>query len=350
MPALNSGLILITGASGYIGTYTVEVALKAGYAVRLAVRSADKGEYLKTRFAEYKDLVSYTIVKDMDAKGAYDEAVAGIDGVIHLASPVDLGFAGLASDMIAEAVTGVDNLLKALASTSTKRVVLLSSVVSVGPAMRPVEEQGTKKVVYTEAQWNDANVAEALKLEAAAPGHIKYAASKNEAEREFWKWIKANHPAFDGVAILPAFNFGPPTQYGLGIPESVSIITPWLKPGADASTLNFEFAGMVDVRDVAYATVKALSTPEAGGERYILSAHTLFNNDLAIGATSDEANAAGLTRGNTDPAFRAELDSKAIIYDGSKAEKAFGFKYRGKDETIAETVKTIHKNRAGAPL
>ncbi|KAL1405693.1 hypothetical protein Q8F55_007359 [Vanrija albida] len=347
MPALNSGLLLITGASGYIGSYTVKAALDEGYKVRVAVRTPEKGEYVKNLFPEYKESVSYTIVKEIAAKGAYDNAVHGVDGVIHLASPVDLSFAGPASDMIAVAVAGVDNLLDALAPTAVKRVVILSSIASIGQVVR-TGSQPEGRVVYTEAQWNDEGVAEALKLEAAASGPVKYSASKTQAERAFWKWFADHSPAFDGVALNPSFNFGPPIQHGQGIPESVTPLVPWLKPGADASTLKHGFGGVVDVRDVAYASVKALSTPEAAGERFILSADTLFNNDLAIGATKDEANAAGLTRGNTDPSFRAELDSTAIVYDGSKAEAAFGFKYRAKDETIAETVAAIRASRAGA--
>lgn len=315
----------------------------------MAVRTPDKGEYVKSLFPEHAESISYTIVGHMDVKGAYDKAVDGIDGVIHLASPVDMRFEGPASDMIAVAVAGVVNLLDALALAPVKRVVILSSVASIGPVVRNEAQLGAKRV-YTEAEWNDEGVAEALRLEAAASGRVKYAASKAQAERAFWKWFADHKPTFDGVSINPSFNFGAPTAFGAGIPSSVGIVVPWLKPGADANTLKQEFAGVVDVRDVAYASVKALSTPEASGERYILSADTLFNNDLAIGATADSeaANTVGLTRGNTDPAFRAELDSKAIVYDGSKAEAAFGFKYRTKDATIAETVEVIRKTRAGA--
>ena len=35
-------LILVTGASGFVGKWTVVEALKAGYAVRGTVRSLDK--------------------------------------------------------------------------------------------------------------------------------------------------------------------------------------------------------------------------------------------------------------------------------------------------------------------
>ncbi|TXT08911.1 hypothetical protein VHUM_03039 [Vanrija humicola] len=345
MPAVNSGLILITGASGYIGAHTVKAALDAGYTVRVAVRTPEKGEYVKRLFPEHSDSVSYTIVENIETKGAYDKAIDGIDGVIHLASPVDLGFQGPASDMIGQAVSGVSNLLNALTRTSVKRVVILSSIASIGIAVRPDSETLTK-VVYTEAQWNEDDVADALKLEAAAPGVVKYAASKTQAERAFWKWLKDNDATFDGVAINPSFNFGPSIAFGQGIPESVKPLIPWLKPGADASTLKLQYAGIVDVRDVAFASVKALSAANVAGERFILSADTLFNNDLAVGATKDEANAAGLTRGNADPAFRAELDNKAIVYVGSKAETAFGFKYRAKDDTIAETVDSIRKTGA----
>jgi len=107
MPALqNKGTILVTGASGYLAVHVVEAFLNDGFSVRGTVRSAAKGDYL---INQYKDKpFEYVIVPDMQTvsrplrlsnnnaliprcssqDNAFDEAVKGVIGVAHVASPV----------------------------------------------------------------------------------------------------------------------------------------------------------------------------------------------------------------------------------------------------------------------
>lgn len=62
MPAVDSGLVLVTGASGFLGTYIVQELLKRGYQVRAVVRDTAKGEYVQNKFPGAK----YVIVKEMN--------------------------------------------------------------------------------------------------------------------------------------------------------------------------------------------------------------------------------------------------------------------------------------------
>lgn len=89
----------------------------------------------------------------------------------------------------------------------------------------------------------------------------------------------------------------------------------------------------------------ALSTPAAGGERFIVAAEPLFGNDVAL--LAEEYFPALPTKGNPDAAFRASQHAKATKFDGSKAEKAFGFKYRPKEQTIRDLFAVV-KEREGA--
>lgn len=99
--------------------------------------------------------------------------------------------------MIGPAVVGVENLLKAVEGSKTlKRFVQISSIAAIAGL-----PDGTPKT-YTEETWNDAAVDECYKLGAPAPGPLKYIASKNKAERAFWKWFETKR-SFDAVAILP---------------------------------------------------------------------------------------------------------------------------------------------------
>lgn len=63
MPAINSGTVLVTGASGFLGTYVVEELLKRGFKVRAVVRDDKKGEYMQKNWPG----TEYVIVKDMNA-------------------------------------------------------------------------------------------------------------------------------------------------------------------------------------------------------------------------------------------------------------------------------------------
>jgi nucleoside-diphosphate-sugar epimerase len=63
IPATPPGsLILVTGASGFLGVHTVKVLLDAGFPVRGTVRSNYKGEYLIKLFKDSKVPFEYVIV------------------------------------------------------------------------------------------------------------------------------------------------------------------------------------------------------------------------------------------------------------------------------------------------
>lgn len=89
MSVLQKGdLVLVTGATGYIGSHVVEELIAAGYKVRGTSRTSEKAQYLvdyinKTFGNGHLEVVE---VPDMVAEGAYDEAVKGVSGIVHLAS------------------------------------------------------------------------------------------------------------------------------------------------------------------------------------------------------------------------------------------------------------------------
>lgn len=78
-PAAN--LILVTGASGFIAAQTIISLLDNGYHVRGTVRSQKSAETTQKTYSAYADKFSVSIVPDLSAKGAFDEAVNGIYGV-----------------------------------------------------------------------------------------------------------------------------------------------------------------------------------------------------------------------------------------------------------------------------
>jgi uncharacterized protein YbjT (DUF2867 family) len=86
----SSQLVLVTGGSGHVGFRTLAFALATGYRVRAAVRSPEKAEQIKAAKSVqgHLDKLEFVMVPDILADGAYDEAVKGVDFVLHVASPI----------------------------------------------------------------------------------------------------------------------------------------------------------------------------------------------------------------------------------------------------------------------
>jgi nucleoside-diphosphate-sugar epimerase len=73
----SNGLVLVTGANGYIAARTVEAFLQAGYSVRGSVRSKKSATELVEALSEYASRLEIAEVPDITVPGAFDEAVKG---------------------------------------------------------------------------------------------------------------------------------------------------------------------------------------------------------------------------------------------------------------------------------
>jgi nucleoside-diphosphate-sugar epimerase len=79
--------VLVTGANGYLATWVVKKYLETGYSVRGTVRSLSRSAFLKDKFAHYGDRFELAAVEDIAKDGAFDEAIRGVDVIVHTASP-----------------------------------------------------------------------------------------------------------------------------------------------------------------------------------------------------------------------------------------------------------------------
>lgn len=116
---------------------------------------------------------------------------------------------------------------------------------------------------------------------AANHPYISYCSSKKEAELAVWEFIKTEKPSFTVTVFLPTLIFGSPIQ-----------------PVKDAKSLNFSartfyslfsgenagkpipgtmFPSYVDVRDLADAHIKALTTPAADNKLYLIGGSPYSN-------------------------------------------------------------------------
>ncbi len=86
----DSGTVLVTGGSGYIGGWCVIGLLQQGYRVRATVRSLAKEPQARAAIAKEvdpADRLSFHAA-DLMSDAGWDEAAAGCDYVLHVASPL----------------------------------------------------------------------------------------------------------------------------------------------------------------------------------------------------------------------------------------------------------------------
>ena len=182
MPVAPAGSkVLVTGASGFIAVHVVHEALKAGYQVVGTVRSSEKGEYLKQLFQkQYPGKFSYTIAEDLEAPGAFDESVKGVQAVLHTASPFHFAAEGKALDaLVNPAVNGTLSVLGSIKKHGheVQRVVITSSYAAILDSSRPAP------VEYTEKDWNESSAVNSKRDGNKQDSVDAYRASKTLAEQ-----------------------------------------------------------------------------------------------------------------------------------------------------------------------
>jgi len=259
--------VLITGASGFVAAHVLNEFLDHGYSVVGTVRSEATADKVRKTHAKYGDKLSFAIVPDVAAPGAFDEAVKGVDGVIHTASPFQTEVKDNEKELLEPAIKGTIGVLSSIKKNNpnVKRVVFTSSFASIVDMSKGSWPEHT----YTEADWNP------VTYEAAkdADGGTAYCASKKFAEKAAYDFVEKEKPNFTVTAICPPMVYGPNAH-------SVSDLTHLNTSSADIYRLMngsekevpfTPFYAFVDVRDVAKAHRLAYEKEAAGGQRYFVT-------------------------------------------------------------------------------
>jgi len=147
--------VLLTGGSGFVGSYVAEQLAALGHTVRALVRPRSDAKFLKTlpnvEFAPGA----------IDDRPSLDSAVRGVDAVVHVAGLVK---ARRPEEFFQVNLEGTKNLLSAAEAHAPglKRFVYVSSLAAVGPsadgkpvaddaAPRPVSQYGRSKLAAEQA-------------------------------------------------------------------------------------------------------------------------------------------------------------------------------------------------------
>lgn len=248
------GTVLVTGGSGFIAGHCVLALVDAGYSVRTTVRSlsreAEVRETLAAAGLRDQSRLSFVAADLMDDAG-WGAAMEGVDGVLHVASPVMPGHVKDEDEVIRPAKEGTVRVLRAAHEAGVRRVVLTSAFHAVAWG-HPHDEH-----VFTEEDWTVLH----------GPGVDAYGRAKTLAEQAAWEYVRGEGSSLELVTMLPTAVMGP--VMGGKVTGSNNVIR-MLLSGSVPMTPRI-FLPVVDVHDVAAAHVLALESPEAAGERFILS-------------------------------------------------------------------------------
>ena len=249
--------VLVTGASGFIAKHIVRELLENDYTVKATVRS-DRGQ------AQLVDLfpdagIDFARVDLLEDAG-WDEAMAGVDVLMHTASPFPESEPKDAQELIRPAVEGTLRALRAAQRAGVTRVVLTSSCAAIyKDSSKPPKQRSTRE------NWTDPE----------GPATSAYEASKTLAEKAAWDFV-AEHPEMTLTTINPGGVLGVPMDehYGTSLGYAERILN-----GTDPAYPNMALP-IVDVRDVARMHVSALVNDTAG-QRFPANAGTLSMVEMA---------------------------------------------------------------------
>lgn len=251
-----SDLVLVTGASGFVGKWTVIALLRAGYSVRGSVRSDDKAEAVRRAVVSQLGedvLYRLTFVKlNLMLDYGWAKAMSRVDAVMHIAAPVLSAEPRNRAKYMEAIVGGTERVLRFASMGGVRRVIMTSSVAAV--AYGHGHRSGVH--TYTEADYTNLS---GMRLPSA------YHVAKTNAERTAWAMARAL--PLDLTTILPSAILGPVLDEDYS--ASVNLVGHMLvgnRPAMPSSGF-----AVVDVRDVAAAHVAALQKRSAIGERYLLA-------------------------------------------------------------------------------
>lgn len=232
-------VILITGATGFLGRHLVQSLLEAGFAVRALVRNAaDREVGLPERVEIIEgDVLDTTVLT---------EATAGVTAVVHAAAMVSF-WKKEAEQVKNINVEGTSCVVNACLEAGC-RLIHVSSIAALGSV--PEGEFVTEHTTWISGESRSA-----------------YSTSKLKAEREVFRGIAEG---LNAQFVNPSIIIGPTHNWEEGTGKMFTIVNRGLRfynPGA---------SGFVGVKDVAKAIVAVIHNTElAAGEHFLLNAENL---------------------------------------------------------------------------
>ena len=331
--------VLVTGGSGFIGGWCVIGLLQQGYTVRATVRDLGREPDVRAalgKAVDAQDRLSF-YAANLTSDAGWDEAAGGCDYVLHVASPLGVAEPKDPDVLIVPAREGAKRAINAAIRAGVKRVVMTSSVAATSSA------PGSPDSVQDETTWTD------LKN----PKVSAYSRSKTIAERAAWDLIAASGGATTLATVNPALVLAPVLSRDFS--DSVQVVQRLLTgkvPGLPRLGFN-----IVDARDVADLHIRAMTAPEAAGQRFIAAGKFEWMADLAallrakLGADAAKVPTRKVPNFVLRLASLFDKDLGAVTpnlghkhdYTSAKAQKLLGWRPRSTEETVLDCARSLVK-------
>ena len=236
--------VMVTGGTGYLGSWIVKYLLERGYDVQVPVRNHSKNkrhQFLMDFGHQSRGNLKIWYDVNLLKEGSYLAPMKGCECIFHVASPFFIQSKDPKKELIDPAVRGTKNVLDSANQTpSVQRVVLTSSIAAIYGDNIDMQEMGIDK--FDESHFN---ISSSLT-------HQPYSFSKVLAEKIAWD-IAKNRKTWDLVVVNPGFILGPILSK-TSSSESINFMNDILRGkfyfGAPSLALSY-----VDVRDVALAHI-----------------------------------------------------------------------------------------------
>ncbi|RIL11387.1 MAG: hypothetical protein DCC75_02415 [Proteobacteria bacterium] len=229
---MNLNPVLVTGASGFTGSYVVRELAANGYSVRAMVRSEDQASKLRQDGIE-------VVRADLTDQNSLREAVRGAGSIVHIAALFRR--AGLPEEEFRRVnLQGTRMLMDLAIESGVRRFVHCSTVGVLGDVAEIPADENTP----------------------LNPGDM-YQRSKADAEDLVMSYFKSGK--LNGVVIRPAMIYGPGDQRILKLFKMISERS-FFYVGSGQALVHF-----IDVRDLARAFRLALEQSHLTANIYIIA-------------------------------------------------------------------------------
>ena len=285
------------------------------------------------------------LVPDITVDDAFFMALEGVTYVIHTASPLPGQSGDFETNTIQPAIHGTTSILKsALKVPTIKRVVITSSTGAIAGNSETEVYDGELPCPSFPA-ITTTNITDSTILPRPhgpyANSLVAYGASKVLALHATKDFIAENHPKYSVVNLMPAYVIGRNEM----ATSPANLTAPSASNGFLLSNIlgnNIPFPMMgrtVHIEDVASVHVQALTSEEVaqGGEDFVLTSGNekgnVWDDSLEIvNRRYPEAVESGLLpMGGHTPTGQCKID-------GTKAERVFGFVYKGFEDQVVDLV------------
>ena len=331
-------MILVTGATGLVGSHLLYELLKKEEKIKALKRqSSDTDQVLKT-FGYYTDEPEKFFSRiewvegDVSDRESLEMAFENIDSVYHTAAIISMNSVDSA-EMKKTNIEGTTNIVNLCLEKKISKLCYVSSVAAIGNRTVP-------DFVDESVLWK------------AGKNKITYSSTKFNAEMEVWRGMAEG---LEAVIVNPSIIIGPGAR-GKGSMAMFDKIAKGLKFYTSGVT------GYIDVRDVVKAMILLMES-EIKGERYILNSENLSYKEIfemiaqALNKHSPNIYAnrflTGLVwrldylrsklTGATQMITKetAEIAHRETLYSNEKVRKALGIDFIPMSKSIEETARRL---------